>query len=168
MPVLELKSDSLDTLKRAFEDAFLTIWNAEDSLPFLSYSGQRFTHEQINAWVGVLGETNPIRYLFSEENDEIRGIAVLNVNLVEGFELYGLGVNPACRNAGIGSLLIESSCGYALKQGFRSIKTTVFADNLPMQRLVLKHGFMPVSMDHGKRCDSMAVVNYMKRLESDG
>lgn len=167
MRILELKSDSSEELKQKFKMAYLEIWNSDDSLPFLSFSGQRFTLSQISSWVCELHESNPIKYLFSEENDEIMGIVVLNVNYIEGFELLALGVNPNHRSKGIGSKLIEQSCEYALEKGFLSVKTTVFADNVIMQRLVLKHGFFPVSIEHGKRYDGMAVVNYVKRIKKD-
>lgn len=167
MRILELKSDSSEGLKRKFEKAYLEIWNDDDSLPFLSYSGQRFTPSQIRGWVNELHESNPIRYLFAEENEEILGIAVLNVNYIDGFELLALGVDPYQRGKGIGSGLIEQCCQYALEKGCLSVKTTVFADNLRMQRLVMKHGFYPVSMEHGKRYDRMAVVNYLKQIKKN-
>lgn len=164
MNIPELTVNSSKELKQKFINAFLEIWNSGDSLKFLSFSGQRFTHSQISGWVNDLSESCPIRYLFVEENEEILGIAVIKLDFLDGFELFGLGVNPAKRCKGIGSALIKQCCEYALKNSFVSIKTTVFADNLRMQRLLMKNEFYPVSMEHGKRYDGMTVINYMKQL----
>ncbi len=168
MHIFELTFDSPKQLKQKFMMAYLEIWNSDDRLKFLSYSGQRFTHSQISSWVNDLYESGPIRYLFVEENEEILGIAVLNVGYIDGFELFALGVNPSRRCQGIGSALIKRCCEYASENSFVSIKTTVFADNLKMQRMLLKHEFYPVSMEHGKRYDGMAVINYMKQLRRSG
>jgi ribosomal protein S18 acetylase RimI-like enzyme len=83
-------------------------------------------------------------------------------------ELFALGVNPSRRCQGIGSALIKRCVNTLQKNSFVSIKTTVFADNLKMQRMLLKHEFYPVSMEHGKRYDGMAVINYMKQLRRSG
>ena len=95
MNIPELTVNSSKELKQKFINAFLEIWNSGDSLKFLSFSGQRFTHSQISGWVNDLSESCPIRYLFVEENEEILGIAVIKLDFLDGFELFGLGVNPA-------------------------------------------------------------------------
>ncbi len=53
-----------------------------------------------------------------------------------------LAVDPAWKNRGIGSFLVDGAVAYAREQGYRAIRLDIVPDNLPAKRLYTSKGFV--------------------------
>ena len=93
------------------------------------------------------------------EDRRIQGIVVTKTNYLSGFKLLGLAVQATNREKGVGKGLIRYVMNRAIESGFTSMYVTIFADNLPMLRLLLGQGFFPVSMAYHVRFDDADAVN---------
>ncbi|MCG8686103.1 MAG: GNAT family N-acetyltransferase [Desulfobacterales bacterium] len=142
--------------------AFLDIWNHADNLKFLSFTMKPFDQTIVRFWLENHKEQGGHYFCYADQNDDIAGIAVVKINPIEGFELFGLGVRPEFKSQGIGSKLIEYTINQARTLDFKAVDVSVFADNIRMLRLLLSLDFVPVSMDFHKRSDGTDVV-HMKR-----
>ena len=166
MNCYELQSSSSDEEKKSFSKAFLRLWNHEDNIKYLSFTGVLFKEEQINSWISELGPMNPIKYYYINERNDISAIIIINTDSVNGFEIFGLCVDSSSKSKGYGDFLIKKAIDIAVKSGHKAIWTSVLADNMRMQRLVLKNGFIPTTIDYSKRYDGMSLVKYLKKISN--
>lgn len=150
----------------ALAPAFLSIWNAPQNLPFLSFSLRPFEEAQVRGWFETHLASGG-RYFAAVRGDgEILGIVVVRVDPVAAFELFALGVRPESQGQGIGRLLTSHVIGVAGSLGFRCVEASVFADNARMLRLLLSLSFLPVRMEHHRRSDGADLVILVHRLAS--
>ena len=146
--------------------AYLEMFNDPSTLKYLSYTGRPFISDQVKEWFTTHRESGVDYFADYEENNTIRGIAVVKSNSIEGIELLGLKVRSSDCQHGIGRRLILHVLQVAEEKGFSAVNTDVFADNLPMLKLVISIGFIPVSITHHARYDGTDVVRlkyYFKR-----
>lgn len=148
--------------KDALLPAFLRIWNEDENLKYLSFSQKPFEQENVHIWLGSHKEQGVSYYCAVSESNEILGIAIIKINPIDCFEIFGVGVLPEFKRQGIGRKLIEHTISLAEKPEFRAIEASVFADNSPMLRVLISFNFIPVGMDYHKRADGADIV-YMKR-----
>lgn len=141
--------------------AFLRIWNAAENLKHLSYIKHPFSEDTIQAWLRHHVSKGISYYCATDEHDKIIAISIIQEHPIRGLMSLGIAVQPEKKHQGIGSMLIEHLVTYGLKKDYPSIEISVFADNIRMLRLLLKHGFIPVRMVHHKRYDGADIV-YMK------
>ncbi len=80
-------------------------------------------------------------------------------NSSSGFELLGLAVRAINRERGVGKGLVRYVMNRAVESRFASVDVTVFADNIPMLRLLPGQDFIPVSMTYHVRFDGADAVN---------
>ena len=106
----------------------------------------------------MLSEDGSFKYGYVEENNKIVGIVILLADSLNGFELLGLGVIEEAKKHGVGAFLLENSKKKAKILGYQAIEAAVFLDNKNMLRLLLKHDFMPYSVENGKRYDGMGIM----------
>ena len=138
---------SVDDLT-ALLPAYLAIWNHPDNLPFLSFTRLAFTEPQVREWFSA-HEAAGVRFFAAQrESGAIEALAITRENPVEGFELWGLGVAPERKGSGWGRRLVRHGIAFAEGAGYRAVTTQVFANNVPMLRLLLGERFLPVRMDH--------------------
>ena len=158
-----IPEDSADD-KNAVFPAFLEIWNAPENLKYLSFTLKLFDQETVNIWLDNHKEQG-VRY-FGAVNKvgRILGIAVIKVNPIVGFEIYGVGVRPEFKRQGIGGKLIEHTICTASKLSYKAIDAVVFADNTAMLRLLLSLNFIPIGMDYHKRSDGADTVHLKRYL----
>ncbi|MDC0833203.1 hypothetical protein AY599_05150 [Leptolyngbya valderiana BDU 20041] len=150
--------------KEILLSSFLEIWNSPEHLKYLSYTLKPLERDLVIAWIEH-HERSGIRYFCAVDRDErVVGIAVLKINAIDGFELYGLGVRPNFKNQGIGRKLIEAAIDLAQKLQFKAIEVIVFADNSKMLRLVISLGFIPIAINYHKRADGADTVVLKKYL----
>ncbi len=157
-----MPEDSIEDKDRLLP-VFLEIWNAADNLKFLSFSMKPFEAEIVNFWLENHKEQGGRYFCAVDEGGDIVGVAVVKINPIEGFELYGLGVRPEFTSRGIGRKLIEYTVTQAMKFDFKAVDASVFADNSTMLRLLLSLDFVPANMDFHKRADGADIV-HMKRF----
>jgi ribosomal protein S18 acetylase RimI-like enzyme len=138
--------------------AYLNLVNAPDTLKFLSYTGMPFTESQVSVWFRSHTDAGIDYYADIDPTTGIQGIVTVKANSLTGFELLGLVVDPYQRRNGIGKNLVKYILTVAANRGYKAVDVNVFADNLPMLRLVMGHGFIPVSMSHHARFDGADVV----------
>lgn len=148
--------------REALLTAFLDIWNTSENLKFLSYTLKPFEPEMVRFWLENHKEQGGRYFCATGEDGEIFGISIVKVSGIDGFELYGTGVRPELKRQGIGCQLVAYSVNEAKNLDFNAVDVAVFADNVPMLRLLLSLGFVPVNMDFRKRADGADVV-YLKR-----
>ena len=156
-----IPEESVDDKDRLLP-AFLDIWNASDNLKFLSFTMKPFDVKIVRFWLENHKEQGGRYFCAVNKGGEIIGIAVVKINPIEGFELYGIGVHPEFKSQGIGRKLLEYTVTQAIKLDFKTVDASVFADNSIMLRLLLSLDFVPANMDFHKRADGTDVVN-MKR-----
>jgi len=166
MSIRELTRTSADSEKDRFCDAYIRLWNQDGNLKYLSFTGIPFLREQIQAWVDGLGPGSRIQYFYTEEGQDITAILIINNDPVNGFELYGLGVDAGHQGKGLGDRLIKKAVETARAGGHRAVKVFVFADNTKMQRRILANGFFPVQVQPCRRYDGTGLVEYQKRIGS--
>lgn len=148
--------------KNALLPAFLEIWNAEENLKYLSVTMKPLDQEVVCIWLENHKAQGGRYFCALNQDGKILGIAVVRVNPIEGFELYGIGLRPGFKRQGIGRQLIEHAIGVAEKLEFKAIDAAVFADNAPMLGALISLDFIPVDMDCHKRADGADTVR-MKR-----
>jgi RimJ/RimL family protein N-acetyltransferase len=153
-------SDARD--KEMFLAAYSRIWNHPDNLVYLSTTSIAFTDEQMLAWLNDTEENGMFKYFCFPVSDTFAGIIVAKYDIVNGAEILGLGIHPDHKGQSIGACLLDHAIYTASGLGFQSISTTVFADNIRMQRLLLGRHFRPVSIEHEKRHDGMSLVTYKR------
>ncbi len=138
--------------------AYLELFNHPEAHKYLSFTGLPFTEALVSNWFKTHTDAG-IEY-FTDVSDEgkIRGIAVIKADNTVGFELLGLAVRFSNRQKGVGKGLVRYVMNHAVEYGFSSIDVTVFADNIPMLRLLLGQGFIPVSMSYHCRYDGADTV----------
>lgn len=158
-----IPEDSADD-KNAVLPAFLEIWNAPENLKYLSFTQKLFDQETVNIWLDNHKEQG-VRYFGAANKDgRILGIAIIKVNPIVGFEIYGVGVRPEFKRQGIGGKLIEYTICIASKLSYKAIDAVVFADNTAMLRLLLSLNFIPIGMDYHKRSDGADTVHLKRYL----
>jgi ribosomal protein S18 acetylase RimI-like enzyme len=132
----------------AFVPAWLAIWNDPANLPFLSLTGRPFEEEWIRERLEARIASG-VRY-FAAGEESTEAILVTVESPIEGFELLGLGVRPESKRRGFGLALVRHGVGTARDLGYRAVDAKVFANNAAMLCLLLKEGFLPVRMQHGR------------------
>ena len=167
MQSIEIKElvpeDNLDA-KMALLPAFLNIWNAAENLKYLSTTLIPVEQELVQTWLENHKHQGGKYFCAQDAQGKILGIMVIKVTPSEGFEIYGLGVLPQYKNNGIGRKLTQHAINIAESHGYKSLTVLVFADNTPMLCLLLKLGFIPVSMDYNKRSDGADSVYLRKYI----
>lgn len=139
--------------------AYLALFNSPESLKYLSYTGLPFTQEMVASWFKTHMDAGINYFADITEDRQIQGIVVTKTNRMSGFELLGLAVRSTNREKGVGKGLVRYVMERAIESGFASVDVTVFADNIPMLRLLLGQGFIPVSMTYHVRYDGADAVN---------
>jgi len=162
--IKELIPQDKVTDKSALLPAFLEIWNAPENLKYLSFTLKPFEQETVSFWLNNHKKQDGRYFCMLNNNDEILGILVIKVNVVDGFEIYGIGIRPELKRHGIGRKLITHAIDVAKKLGFKSIEAFVFADNVGMLRLLLSLGFIPSGMEYHKRADGADTVLLKKYI----
>ena len=156
----ERKQEDVDPLLKAF----LEIWNEPDNLKFLSFTNKPFEEITVRDWF-TSHLSRGVRYYAAIGTDkEISGISVIRCNLVEGYEIIGVGVRSKSKRQGVGSKLLEHTINVAAGQGFRVVDADVFTDNFAMLRILLSFSFVPVSMDFKQRWDGVDTLR-MRRFQ---
>lgn len=150
----------------ALTPAFLRIWNAPQNLPFLSFSLRPFEEAQVRGWFETHLESGGRYFAAVSGEGQVLGVAVVRVDPIAAFELFALGVQPESQGRGVGRLLTSHVLGVARSLGFGCVEASVFADNARMLRLLLSLGFLPVRMEHHRRCDGADLVILAHRLTS--
>lgn len=150
--------------KSALLPAFLEIWNASENLKYLSFTQKPFDKDIVSAWLDNHKEQGGRYFCIVSKNAEILGIMITKENPIDGFEIYGIGVNPAFKHQDIGRKLIEHAINTAIDLKYKAIDSLVFADNVPMLRLLLSLSFIPVSMDYHKRSDCADTILLRKYM----
>ena len=138
--------------------AFLTIWNAPDNLPFLSFSLRPFAPELVRGWFEQHIASGGRYFAALDESGAIAGIIVVRTDPIGMFELFAMAVHPEAQTRGVGRQLVAHAVDVARSQGFRCVEGSVFADNARMLRLLLSLGFQPVRMEHHRRADGADLV----------
>ncbi len=128
--------------------SFLRIWNDPFNLPFLSFTGCAFKEELFRAWCQQHLNIGVRYFTATMTENVVAGILVIKENLLEGFEIQGLGVLPSQKEKGVGTQLVKYGIELAKTQGYQAIDVQVYAPNIPMLRLLLAEEFIPVRMEH--------------------
>ncbi len=126
--------------KAALLPVFLKIWNAPENLKYLSQTLIPFAPELVQVWLENHKKQGGRYFCALDEKNSILGVMVVKENLVEGFEIYGLGVLPEHKGNGVGRILVEHAAVIAADRGFKDINALVFADNTAMLCLLLTSG----------------------------
>lgn len=161
--VVELVPQNSEEDFRAILPGFLSIWNHEENLKYLSLTSLPFTAELTTYWFKNHLNMGGRYFAVIDENRSVLGLSVIKISPVETFELFGLGVKPECKNMGIGSALVRHAVDSASDLGYGAIDTGVFADNYRMLRLMLSFEFMPVRFNYHARSDGTDML-YMKKM----
>jgi len=143
--------------------SYLAIWNDPENLRFLSFTAVPFDESTLRSWMSnhvSLG----VHYYAASMGDDIRGIAVVRMSQIEGFELTGIGVSPDSKGEGVGTAMIEHVVSVAVDRGFRAVDAFVFADNIKMLRVLLSRSFIPVGMDYHRRHDGADLLRMQRSL----
>ena len=144
--------------------AFLRIWNDPENLKYLSLTLRPFEEETVRSWFST-HISGGGRYFCAVDTDRnIVGISATRLDPINGFEIIGVGVLPAAKHQGIGTMLIENLIQVANTSRFQSVEVNVLADNVSMLRLLLGLGFVPIRMEHSKRADGADLVFLRKAL----
>lgn len=162
MKIRELNPDDSIDDKNALLPAYLEIWNASESLKYLSLTLRPIDREAAEISLGESGYQGFRFFCATDDNGRILGIIIIKVNPSSGFEVYGIGVRPESKGHGIGSKLIQHAICLASDLEYEAIDAIVVADNAAMLRLLLSFGFIPIAMDYHKRADGADIV-YMKK-----
>jgi ribosomal protein S18 acetylase RimI-like enzyme len=155
---LECKSD-FDTLT----SSLMRFLNDPDSFKFLSYSLINIDKETIEGLTNQ-HRVNGIEYLVSENGGHFSGILAVKRKQSQGFELFLLVVNKDNQKTGIGQSLINECLSLALKEEFKCIDSSVFADNKNMLRLLIKNDFRPIDIQYHARADGMDLIKLRKYI----
>ena len=162
--VREFPLSASDDAVDAFVSAFLDIWNAPESLRYLSFSSEPFSESQVLEWVGQ-AQNGQARYLVALGGDgSIRGIAALRDETDAPFEILGLGVRREWQGSGVGRALILRSMELAVSSGRTHVECAVFEDNDRMLGLLASFGFAPVGTGEERRVDGTGTVVLRARL----
>lgn len=144
--------------------AFLRIWNAPENLRFVSQTLCACTECQVRDWLDRHLERG-VRYFAALDSvGEIRAILMTRSDHCTGFEFLNLGVQPDYKRQGIGRMMVKHTMHMAAQDGYQAVEGDVFADDIPMLRLALELGFIPVRMEYGVRADGMARVRMKRKL----
>ena len=143
--------------------AFLSIWNHSENHRFLSFTLQPFQKETASSWFKHHLDMG-VRYFVavSDDGGEILAMSTIKIDLIEGFEIIGLGVRPKAKKRGIGSSLIAHAISLAQDLGFKAVDSGLVADNFKMMRILIQFEFMPVKINHNARADGVDLV-YMRK-----
>jgi ribosomal protein S18 acetylase RimI-like enzyme len=144
--------------------AYLKMVNTPEAIKFLSFTGLPFTETQVAAWFKSHNDEGVDYFVDCSSPETVRGIATVRAGALSGFELLGLVVDPVNRQSGIGRGLVQNILTVAGERGYRAVDVNVFADNLPMLRLVLGQCFIPVSMSYHVRYDGADMVALKRYL----
>ena len=144
--------------------AYMKIWNHPDNLKFLSYTQRPFDEEAINKFFSSHIEMGVHYYAACNKDKNKCGVSVVGANPIEGFEIIGLGVQADLKGKGIGTELLKFTIQVAVDSKFKTVDTIVFADNVPMLRLLLSMGFIPVHMGYNLRADGADTIRMRKTL----
>lgn len=145
-------------------NAYMSIWNHPDNLKFLSYTQKPFEKETFLKFFSSHMEMGVHYYAACNKDKDKCGVAAVGANPIEGFEIVGLGVQANLKSKGIGTELLKFVLKVAEDSDFRAVDTIVFADNVPMLRLLLSMGFIPVHMGYNIRADGADTVRMRKKL----
>lgn len=148
----------------ALVPAYLSIWNHSENRQFLSFTGQPFEEARVRDWFGQHIAAGVRYFAAFSSAGQLVGILVVRVNLIEGFELFSLGVLPGEKRRGVATQLVRHGIEVALALGYRSVDGQVYATNVPMLRLLLSEGFVPIRMEHHRGPRGEDIVHLKKYL----
>jgi ribosomal protein S18 acetylase RimI-like enzyme len=144
--------------------AYLAIGNDPENLRYLSFTQKPFEEDTVGFWLSNHLDHGGHYYAAMESRSRISGVLVIRINPIEGFEIYGIGVRPDAKGRGVGTALLQHATGIAAAQGFKAIDALVFADNVPMLRLLLSLSYIPVRIDPHRRSDGADLVALKRYL----
>jgi len=153
-----IPGDSTDD-RNALLLAYLEIWNTPENLKYLSLTLKPFDQDTADIRPDDYRDRGVRFYCATDKDGRILGIAIIKVNPIGGFEIYGVGVRPDSKGQGVGSELIQHAICVASELEYKAIDAIVVADNTVMLRLLLSFGFLPVGMDYHKRSDGADIVH---------
>lgn len=143
----------------------LELWNAPESLPFLSYSLKPVEESIIRfnfAHHLLLGE----RYFAAVDCDvgehAIVGLSVLRIKESSPFELTSIAVDKAYAGRGVGGHLLDHAAMLARWEKCGAIETAVFEDNERMLALVRRLGYEEYERSENARADGMGLIRFRK------
>lgn len=145
-------------------EAYLALFNPADSLKFLSLTLMPFDPGTVEGWMRGHEEQGVEYYGYVDRGGAIKGLVLIRVSPLEGFELLSLAVDPGHQGRGVGKSLASHAVKLAREGGHRSIQVKVFADNPRMLRLVIGLGFLPVGLSHRARADGADMVHFRRYL----
>ncbi|MDG5816263.1 GNAT family N-acetyltransferase [Chitinispirillales bacterium ANBcel5] len=164
LEIVELNYKSSDKDKGRYIRAHTEIWNNPENHKYLSFTGQPFSDSMLEEWIYGLNKDSQMRYFTAIKTDIVIGIIVLKADVLNGFEICGLGIKPNFKRQGIGNQLVQKAIADAKNSNYRAIQTLVYADNLPMLMLTIKNGFQPYRIDINQRYDGANIVALKKQL----
>ncbi|HUX05743.1 MAG TPA: GNAT family N-acetyltransferase [Acidobacteriota bacterium] len=146
------------------KEAYIGLFNDPRNLPMLSFTLRPFSEETLDAWFRAHVEHGVSYYSEMDGAGRISGLALTRTDPVTGFEFLSLVVRRECRRKGIGRRLTEHVIGKARTLEYKAIDVAVYAENVPMLKLVLDEGFIPIRMSHNMRADGADLVHLRKVL----
>ena len=160
------------------EDAYLKLFNENESLKYLSHSQLPFNSRTVSSFLKNALQEGVEYYVAISDDDyhdkvmmndkgvtpenEIIGLSAFKSDPINGFEIIGTVVHEDHRLRGIGNALIEKGVLLGKTKGFKAVDIAVFADNRSMLILLLKMGFKPTRMENHARSDGEDLI-YLKK-----
>jgi RimJ/RimL family protein N-acetyltransferase len=144
--------------------AALSIWNDPKNLKYLSFTLIPFSEEQFRQWMSNHLDQGMRYFVEVDTEDNILGVSILKLDAAIGFELYGLAVHSDKQHQGIGKRLADHAVSFAKSLQYHSVEVSVFSDNVPMLRLMIGKGFIPIQIRHRARADGGDILVLCKQL----
>lgn len=147
------------------EEAYLELFNEENSLKYLSHSQIPFDSHTVSSFLKNAAQEGVEYYVAISEHqneEKIIGLSAFKNDLIKGFEIIGTVVHKEHRLKGIGRALIEKGIIPAREKGFKAADISVFADNKPMLILLIKMDFKPIEIEAHARSDGEDLI-YLKK-----
>ena len=130
-----------------------------DDLPTLEWDGEFVHFRRLYAetfrraelgeailWVADLAEERVIGQVFVQLKSQRAELADGRTRAY----VYGFRVRPAYRNAGIGTLMLQTLEEDLRRRGFRSVVLNVGKENMDARRLYERHGYQIIGTDPGR------------------
>lgn len=162
--ILEFVPQNKEQDMKQLLPAFLEIWNEPENFKYLSLTLRPFEEETVRSWFSTHISGGGRYFCAVDTCRNIVGISAIRLDPINGFEVMGIGVLPASKRQGIGTMLMNHLVQLAKTSGFQSVEVNVLADNVSMLRLLLGLGFIPIRMEYSKRADGADLVFLRKTL----
>ncbi len=156
------KESTLDMIDE-FKHAYLRLLNDDDNLKYLSFSGIRFSEDQVHDWLSSVVSKH-IEYHLVWNKEHIIAAAAVKKDNEYNYELIALVVDKEYRNKKVASRLLDFTEKDAMDCGFQAIKFGVFCDNEPMLITSIKRGYKPIRIEYHCRYDGEDMLWFKKYL----